>query len=100
MCGSSNLLALGAPPTTTCELCGDTFCGVTVPGRCRTSPVPDQHPKELSSLEDVMLSLDVLAAFKSNWVEVEIMLEYLVAHRISPRRIYVQVRALFISNTH
>jgi E3 ubiquitin-protein ligase CHFR len=88
---SESLLALGAPSTKRCDFCGDSFCGITVPSRCSTAPVSVQHPEALSDVEDLMLSTQVYACFNGNYIEVEIMLEYLSAKSIAPASIYQQV---------
>ena len=51
-----------------------------------------QHPHNMGNLPDMIQSADVYDCFDGNTVEVELMLEYLEAHSMSPRHIYREVR--------
>ncbi|GLB38528.1 putative ring finger [Lyophyllum shimeji] len=91
-CGNcENLLATRAPTTTKCDLCQVYFCGIGIQGRCLAAPLLAQHPHGLSDVPDLILSADVYECFDSNNVEVEIMLDYLTAQRLTPRHIYREI---------
>ncbi|PPR01144.1 hypothetical protein CVT26_016045 [Gymnopilus dilepis] len=91
-CGNcETLLALRAPSTTKCDFCLVLFCGVGIQERCIAMPLLSQHPHNLSSHADLILSAEVYECFDGNTVEVEIMFEYLATHDISPRHIYRQI---------
>ncbi|KDR82670.1 hypothetical protein GALMADRAFT_238141 [Galerina marginata CBS 339.88] len=91
-CGNcENLLALQAPSTTRCDLCLVSFCGIGVQDRCVALPMLSQHPHSLSMHGDLIQSSEVYECFDGNIVEVEIMLEYLDNHRITPRHIYREI---------
>ncbi|KAF8073617.1 hypothetical protein FPV67DRAFT_756803 [Lyophyllum atratum] len=91
-CGNcENLLATSAPTTTKCDLCQVFFCGIGIQGRCLAAPLLSQHPHGLSDVGDLILSADVYECFDSNNVEVEIMLDYLTAQRLTPRHIYREI---------
>jgi hypothetical protein len=54
-CGNcENLLAIGAPTTTKCDMCQVSFCGVGVQGRCIASPLQSQHPHGISDVGDLI----------------------------------------------
>jgi len=91
ICSSENLLALRAPTTTKCDLCYISFCGIGVQDRCIALPMLSQHPHNLSTHADLILSAEVYDCFEGNTVEAEIMLEYLNNNGISPRHIYRDV---------
>ncbi|KAJ7928050.1 hypothetical protein B0H13DRAFT_1016114 [Mycena leptocephala] len=92
LCGNcENLLALPSPLTTKCDFCQVSFCGIGVQGRCIASPILSQHPHGLSDVGDLIQSSAVYECFNSNTVEVEIMLDYLTAQRITPRHIYREI---------
>ncbi|KAF7365036.1 hypothetical protein MVEN_00374700 [Mycena venus] len=92
LCGNcENLLALPSPLTTKCDFCQVSFCGIGVQGRCIASPILSQHPHGLSDVGDLIQSSPVYECFNSNTVEVEIMLDYLTAQRITPRHIYREI---------
>ncbi|KII86933.1 hypothetical protein PLICRDRAFT_274455 [Plicaturopsis crispa FD-325 SS-3] len=93
-CGNcENLLALQAPTTTLCDLCRVSFCGIGVQGRCLAAPLLSQHPHGMSDIGDLIQSTDIYECFDSNTVEVEIMLDYLTAQRLTPRHIYREIVA-------
>lgn len=88
---SENLLALTAPTTTKCDMCQVSFCGIGIQNRCVALPLMAQHPHGLSDVGDLIQSSEVYDAFDGNAVEVEIMLDYFTAKRISPRDVYREV---------
>ena len=88
---SENLLALRAPCTTKCDLCQVSFCGIGVQDRCVALPILSQHPHNLSTHTDLIQSADLYESFGGNTVEVEIMLEYVEAQKLTPRHIYRDV---------
>lgn len=90
---SENLLALTAPTTTKCDMCQVSFCGIGIQNRCVALPLMAQHPHGLSDVGDLIQSSEVYDAFDGNAVEVEIMLDYFTAKRISPRDVYREVCA-------
>lgn len=53
-----------------------------------------QHPQGLSDLADLIQCGEVYDCFDNNTVEVDIMLDYLTAQRLTPRHIYREVRTL------
>lgn len=59
--------------------------------RCIALPLLSQHPHNLSTHADLIQSSEVYECFDGNTVEVEIMLEYLESHRITPRHVYREV---------
>ncbi|KAJ7288163.1 hypothetical protein C8J57DRAFT_1279275 [Mycena rebaudengoi] len=92
LCGNcENLLALPSPLTTRCDFCQVSFCGIGVQGRCIAAPIRAQHPHGLSDVGDLIQSSAVYESFHSNTVEVDIMLDYLTAQRITPRHIYREI---------
>ncbi|EIM86010.1 uncharacterized protein STEHIDRAFT_59109 [Stereum hirsutum FP-91666 SS1] len=91
-CGNcENLLALTAPTTTKCDMCQVSFCGIGIQNRCVALPLMAQHPHGLSDVGDLIQSSEVYDAFDGNAVEVEIMLDYFTAKRISPRDVYREI---------
>lgn len=90
---SENLLALRAPTTTKCDMCQVSFCGIGVQGRCIAASLMSQHPHGMSDIGDLIQSAEVYECFDGNTVEVDIMLDYLTANRITPRYIYREVRS-------
>ncbi|KAJ7189858.1 hypothetical protein GGX14DRAFT_382823 [Mycena pura] len=92
LCGNcETLLALPSPLTTKCDFCQVSFCGIGVQGRCIAAPIISQQPHGLSDVGDLIQSSAVYECFNSNTVEVEIMLDYLTAQRITPRHIYREI---------
>ncbi|KAF8172010.1 hypothetical protein K438DRAFT_1921071 [Mycena galopus ATCC 62051] len=92
LCGNcENVLALPSPLTTKCDFCQVSFCGIGVQGRCIASPILSQHLHNLSDVGDLIQTSAVYECFNSNTVEVEIMLDYLTAQRITPRHIYREI---------
>ncbi|KAJ7796160.1 hypothetical protein B0H14DRAFT_2916156 [Mycena olivaceomarginata] len=92
LCGNcENVLALPSPLTTKCDFCQVSFCGIGVQGRCIASPILSQHLHNLSDVADLIQTSAVYECFNSNTVEVEIMLDYLTAQRITPRHIYREI---------
>ncbi|KAF9534485.1 hypothetical protein CPB83DRAFT_844294 [Crepidotus variabilis] len=88
-CGNcENLMAIRAPSSSRCDFCNTCFCGIGVQDRCVALPLLSQHPHNLSSHSDLILSADVYECFDGNTVEVEIMLEYVDAQNLTPRHIY------------
>ncbi|KAI0056267.1 hypothetical protein BV25DRAFT_1766698, partial [Artomyces pyxidatus] len=88
-CGNcENLMALQAPSTTKCDMCQVSFCGIGVQGRCIAASIALAHPHGMSDVGDLIQSSEVYECFDGNTVEVEIMLDYLTAQRISPKHIY------------
>ncbi|KAF9464160.1 hypothetical protein BDZ94DRAFT_1257154 [Collybia nuda] len=97
-CGNcENLLAVQAPTTTKCDFCQVAFCGIGVQGRCLAAPLISQHPHGLADVGDLIQSADVYECFDSNAVEVDIMLDYLSAQRLTPRHIYREIVAFIQS---
>ncbi|KAH9950596.1 hypothetical protein B0H21DRAFT_722413 [Amylocystis lapponica] len=93
-CGNcENVLALHAPSTTKCDLCQVSFCGIGIPGRCVAAPMMSQHPHGLSDLGDLIQCGEIYEVFDNNMVEVDIMLDYLTAQRLTPRHIYREIVA-------
>ncbi|KAF8895547.1 hypothetical protein BD779DRAFT_736465 [Infundibulicybe gibba] len=93
-CGNcENLLAIRAPSTTKCDLCQVSFCGIGVQGRCVAAPLLAQHPHGMSDIGDLIQSPEIYECFDSNSVEVDLMLDYLTAQRLTPRHIYREVVA-------
>ncbi|EPQ54559.1 hypothetical protein GLOTRDRAFT_77157 [Gloeophyllum trabeum ATCC 11539] len=91
-CGNcENLMALNAPTSTKCDLCQVSFCGIGVQGRCVAAPLLSQHPHGMSEIGDLIMSSEVYECFDSNTVEVDIMIDYLTAHRLTPRHIYREI---------
>ncbi|KAF4617933.1 hypothetical protein D9613_006028 [Agrocybe pediades] len=91
-CGNcENLLALRAPTTTKCDLCCVSFCGIGIQDRCSALPILAQHPHNLTTHADLILSAEVYDCFEGNTVEAEIMLEYLSTQGIAPRQIYREI---------
>lgn len=88
---SETLLALTAPSTTRCDFCLSAFCGIQVPGRCHAIPLSSQHPHGFSDVGDLIQSAEIYDAFDGNTVEVEMMLEYMTSHELTPRAVYRQV---------
>lgn len=91
---SENILAVPAPTTTKCDFCQVSFCGIGIPTRCVAAPLLMQHPHGLSDISDLIQCREVYDCFDSNTVEVDIMLDYLTAQRLTPRHIYREVRPL------
>ena len=52
-----------------------------------------QHPHGLSDISDLIQCREVYDCFDSNTVEVDIMLDYLTAQRLTPRHMYREVRS-------
>lgn len=50
-----------------------------------------QHPHGMSDIGDLIQSAEVYECFDGNTVEVDIMLDYLTANRITPRYIYREI---------
>ncbi|KDQ62536.1 hypothetical protein JAAARDRAFT_30440 [Jaapia argillacea MUCL 33604] len=93
-CGNcETLLALHAPTTTKCDMCQVSFCGVGIQGRCIATPLLSQHPHGMSDISDLVQSTEVYDCFDGNTVEVEIMLDYLSARRLTPRHLYREIVA-------
>lgn len=88
---SENILALHAPTTTRCDFCLVSFCGIGIPGRCVASPLAIQQPHNLTDIGDLIQCSDLYESFDNNTVEVDIMLDYLTAHALTPRHIYRDV---------
>ncbi|TCD70531.1 hypothetical protein EIP91_002877 [Steccherinum ochraceum] len=88
-CGNcENVLALQAPPTSRCDFCQVSFCGIGIPGRCVAAPLASQHPHGLSDLADLLQCGEVYDCFDHNAVEVDIMFDYLAAQNFTPKHIY------------
>ncbi|KAI0044421.1 hypothetical protein FA95DRAFT_1497101 [Auriscalpium vulgare] len=88
-CGNcENMLAVQAPTSTKCDFCQVSFCGVGVQGRCSASLLMVQQPNAMSDIGDLIQSAEVYECFDGNAVEVEIMLDYLTAQRMTPKHIY------------
>ncbi|EPT05250.1 hypothetical protein FOMPIDRAFT_1155957 [Fomitopsis schrenkii] len=93
-CGNcENILSLPAPTTTKCDFCQVSFCGIGIPTRCVAAPLLTQHPHGLSDIGDLIQCHEVYDCFDSNTVEVDIMLDYLTAQRLTPRHIYREIVA-------
>ncbi|KAF9454800.1 hypothetical protein P691DRAFT_804160 [Macrolepiota fuliginosa MF-IS2] len=91
-CGNCEIiLALRAPSTTKCDMCQVSFCGINVQGRCVAAPLLAQQPHGLVDISDIIECPYVYDCFDSNNVEVEIMLDYLTAQRLTPRHIYREI---------
>ncbi|KIM89127.1 hypothetical protein PILCRDRAFT_768313 [Piloderma croceum F 1598] len=91
-CGNcENLLAIGAPTTTKCDMCQVSFCGVGVQGRCIASPLQSQHPHGISDVGDLIQMPELYECFGSNTVEVEYLLDYVTAQGLTPRHIYREI---------
>jgi len=60
-------------------------------------PVSSQYPHNLSTHADLIQSCDIYDCFGGNTVEVEIMLEYVDKRKLTPRHIYRDVSADFLS---
>ncbi|EMD39929.1 hypothetical protein CERSUDRAFT_46110 [Gelatoporia subvermispora B] len=92
-CGNcENILALRAPSTSKCDFCQVSFCGVGVPNRCVAAPLLSQHLHGMSDLGDLIQCSEVYDCFDNNAVEVDIMLDYLTAQRLTPRHIYREAK--------
>ncbi|KAF9013399.1 hypothetical protein BDQ17DRAFT_600044 [Cyathus striatus] len=93
-CGNcENILALVAPSTSKCDMCQVMFCGIGIQGRCVATALAGAQLHGLSDLSDFIQSPAVYDCFGSNAVEVDIMIEYLSAQRLSPREIYQEIVA-------
>ncbi|KAL1745127.1 hypothetical protein HDZ31DRAFT_63458 [Schizophyllum fasciatum] len=91
-CGNcENLMALGAPTSSKCDFCHVHFCGIAIQGRCQAASVLNQQPHGMTDVADLIQSADVYECFDSNYVEVEIMLDYLTAQQMTPRHIYREI---------
>jgi E3 ubiquitin-protein ligase CHFR len=92
---SEDLLAVGAPSTTRCDLCHVAFCGISVPERCAALPLGEQRPdpSRFASASDLLLAVDIYDAFDGNAVETEYFIEHLQAKGLSPKHVYRQVRS-------
>ncbi|OCH85581.1 hypothetical protein OBBRIDRAFT_298029 [Obba rivulosa] len=91
-CGNcENILALHAPSTSKCDFCQVSFCGVGIPNRCVAAPLLSQHLQGLSDLGDLIQCSEIYDCFDHNTVEVDIMLDYLTAQRLTPRHIYREI---------
>ncbi|PCH40105.1 hypothetical protein WOLCODRAFT_23844 [Wolfiporia cocos MD-104 SS10] len=91
-CGNcENILSLQAPSTTKCDFCQVSFCGIAIPGRCVAAPLIAQQPHGLSDLGDLIQCGEIYDCFDGNTVEVDIMLDYLTAQRLTPRHIYREI---------
>lgn len=88
---SEILLALRAPSTTKCDMCQVSFCGINIQGRCVAAPIAAQQAHGLVDLGDLIECPYVYDCFDGNTVEVEIMLDYLTAQRLTPKNIYREV---------
>ncbi|KAI0354982.1 hypothetical protein OH77DRAFT_1521464 [Trametes cingulata] len=94
ICGNcENLLALQAPTTTRCDFCQVSFCGIGIPQRCVAAPLDAQHPHGFIDRSDLIQCGEVYDCFDGNTVEVDIMLDYIAAQRLSPRDIYREIVA-------
>ncbi|KAI6027655.1 hypothetical protein BKA83DRAFT_4232205 [Pisolithus microcarpus] len=88
-CGNcESLLALQAPITTKCDFCQVSFCGISVHGRCIALPLNTQQPHDMNDLGDFVQSSEIYECFDSNFVEVEILFDYLTTRQITPKKIY------------
>lgn len=94
---SENLVALQAPPTSRCDFCQASFCGIAVPDRCNATSLRSQHLNGFSDLGDMVLSADIYECFEGNTVEVEIFFDYLTWHGVAPEMIYQEVCAPRVS---
>ncbi|KAH9841582.1 uncharacterized protein C8Q71DRAFT_737734 [Rhodofomes roseus] len=93
-CGNcENILALTAPTSTRCDFCQVSFCGIGIPTRCVAAPLLMQHPHGLSDIGDLIQCGEIYDCFDSNTVEVDIMLDYLTAQRLTPKHIYREIVA-------
>ncbi|KAL1664242.1 hypothetical protein GGF50DRAFT_55299 [Schizophyllum commune] len=91
-CGNcENLMALNAPASSKCDFCHIHFCGIGVQGRCQAGSLLNQQPHGMMDVADLIQSADVYECFDSNYVEVEIMLDYLTAQQMTPRHIYREI---------
>jgi E3 ubiquitin-protein ligase CHFR len=63
-------------------------------------PISSQHLHNLSSHADFIQSCDIYDCFGGNTVEVEIMLEYVDTHKLTPRHIYRHVGTTCLFTTH
>lgn len=88
---SEIMLALRAPTTTKCDMCLVSFCGINVQGRCVAAQLPAQQPHGLTDIGDLIECPYIYDCFDSNTIEVEIMLDYLTAQRLTPKHIYREV---------
>ena len=70
-------MALNAPASSKCDFCHIHFCGIGVQGRCQAGSLLNQQPHGMMDVADLIQSADVYECFDSNYVEVEIMLDYL-----------------------
>lgn len=76
-------------------MCQVSFCGIGIQNRCVATPLMAQQPHGLTDVGDLIQSSEVYDAFDGNAVEVEIMLDYLTAQRISPKEVYREVCYFF-----
>lgn len=91
-CGNcENLMALSAPTSSKCDFCHIHFCGISVQGRCAAGSLLNQQPHGMLDVADLIQSSDVYECFESNYVEVEIMLDYLTAQQMKPQQIYREI---------
>ncbi|KAG8752740.1 hypothetical protein FRC14_006744 [Serendipita sp. 396] len=91
-CGNcEHLHAARAPPTSRCDFCHLTFCGLVVPTRCHAKRIRDQKPIGMDNLMDILGNSDVYDAFNINAVEFDYMLDYLREHDITPENIYSEI---------
>lgn len=98
-CGHcENLVALQAPPTSRCDFCQVSFCGIAVPDRCNATSLRSQHLNGFSDLGDMVLSADIYECFEGNTVEVERFFDYLTWHTVAPEMIYQEI-VTHIQNT-
>jgi hypothetical protein len=88
---SEIMLALRAPTTSKCDMCSVSFCGINVQGRCVAAPLLAQQPHGLGDIGDLIECSFIYDCFDGNNVEVEIMLDYLTAQRLTPKHIYREV---------
>lgn len=88
---SEIMLALRAPTTSKCDMCSVSFCGINVQGRCVAASLPAQQPHGLGDIGDLIECSFIYDCFDGNNVEVEIMLDYLTAQRLTPKHIYREV---------
>ncbi|EKM79362.1 hypothetical protein AGABI1DRAFT_40399 [Agaricus bisporus var. burnettii JB137-S8] len=93
-CGNCEImLALRAPTTSKCDMCSVSFCGINVQGRCVAASLPAQQPHGLGDIGDLIECSFIYDCFDGNNVEVEIMLDYLTAQRLTPKHIYREIIA-------
>ena len=91
-CGNcESLLALHAPPTSRCDFCQVSFCGINVQGRCVALGIASQSPQAFSDVGDLVQSGDVYEMFDGNMAEVDNLIDFMTAQRISPKHIFRQV---------